>query len=353
MPRTTAPKIKRLNLALQGGGSHGAYAWGVLDALLEDGRIDFDGICATSAGSVNAAAVAYGLTIGDRDMAREMLEKLWQKISDAAGVFAPPTVMPNGFEMPKFNMPGQEDAYFSMFEAFTNIMSPYQFNPLNINLLQRVIDDTIEVKKIRKCNKVKLFITATDVQTGHAKVFRNADMTTDVILASACLPFLFQAVKIKGRSYWDGGYVGNPALWPLFYETDTADLCVIHLNPIDRKKIPTTPYEIDNRINEISFNSSLLSELRAIAFVKKLIEKDWLRDKYKKRMRDILLHAIRADDELKKMSVGTKFQTDWPFLLDLRNRGRRAAKAWLKTNFAAIGKRETVDIHEEFLDFVT
>jgi NTE family protein len=177
-------------------------------------------------------------------------------------------------------------------------------------------------------------------------------MSPEVLCASSALPYLFQAVKIKGRSYWDGGYTGNPALWPLFYETETSDLCVIHINPIERKKVPTTPYEIDNRINEISFNATLLSELRAISFVKKLIENDWLKATHKNKLKNIRMHAIRADVELQKMSVGTKFDTGWRHLTRLRDRGRRAAKGWLSDHYAAIGRKQTIDIHEEFLDYV-
>lgn len=341
---------KSLNLALQGGGSHGAFAWGVLDAFLEDGRIDFDGVCATSAGAVNAAALAYGLTIGDRDQARQELENLWRKVSDVGAFYSPIKRMPWEYLL-KENQTYEEAFSYSVFETFTNAFSPYQYNPLNINPLRQVLSDTIDFDAIKKCNKLNLFITATDVQTGHAKIFNNEDMSLDVVLASACLPFLFQAVEIKGRSYWDGGYVGNPALWPLFYNTTTADLCIVHINPLERPDLPKTPYDITNRVNEITGNVSLLSELRAIAFVKKLIESDMLKDKYKKNYSNILLHAIRADQELKDYSVASKFSTDWPFLCALRDHGRAAAHAWLKQNFDAIGKRATVDIHDEFLDY--
>lgn len=342
-PKAKSVRTKRLNLALQGGGSHGAFAWGVLDAFLEDGRVRFDGVCATSAGAVNAVALAYGLSTGNAETARRTLENLWRQISRLGSVFAPPEAF-------RWNLPGQDAARYSLLETMSNIVSPYQFNPLNLNPLRRALIETVDVDSLRHFDKVKLFITATDVQTGRPKVFRNDDMSLEVVLASACLPFLFQAVKIKGRAYWDGGYVGNPALWPLFYETDTSDLCVVHLNPLERTQIPTTPYEIDNRINEISFNASLLAELRAVAFVKELIEKDWLRAAYKKKLKDIRVHAIRADHAFKRLSIGSKFRTDWTFLKGLRDRGRSAAHHWLHTNFKAIGKRDTIDLHDEFLD---
>jgi NTE family protein len=343
---------KRLNLALQGGGAHGAYAWGILDGFLEDGRIEFDGICATSAGTLNAVALAHGLSYGGNDEARADLEKLWRKISELGAIYSPIRRMPWEPYM-KTNLPYEEMASYSVFETFTNAFSPYQFNPLNINPLRQVIEETFDVNYVKSCKKVSLFITATDVYEGQAKVFVNKDIDIDVILASASLPFLFQAQMIKDSPYWDGGYTGNPALWPLFYNTNTNDLCVIYINPITRHEIPKTPYDITNRLNEITFNSSLIGELRAIAFVKKLIEDDMLKDKYKKMYKNIRLHAIRADKELKNYSVASKFETDWGFLTGLRDDGREAAKHWLKENFDAIGKKATVDIHDEFLEYPT
>lgn len=339
---------KTLNLALQGGGAHGAFTWGVLDYLLEEPRIRLDGICGTSAGSLNAIAVAYGLTIGDEQTARDVLTEIWRKISDGAKLMSPVKPLPMQKYWKKMQ-PKENTFMFSVFEIFTNAFSPYQFNPFNINPLRSIIDSTIDVETVKRCSAIKLFITATDVYTGHAKVFKNQDMTTDVILASACLPFLFQSIVIDGRPYWDGGYVGNPSLWPLFYNTDTLDLCVVHINPIDRESTPKSSYEITSRINEISFNSSLMAELRSIAFVNKLINQEWLKPEYMNRLKNIRLHAIRADDELSAYSVSTKFQTDWPFLTSLRDYGRAAAKSWVEKNYDALGKHATVDIQSDFL----
>src|SRR5690606_6144510 len=187
----------------------------------------------------------------------------------------------------------EEAVSFSLFETFTNAFSPYQFNPANINPLRKVLEKTIEAEKIGACDSVKLFITATNVRTGAARVFENENVTIDAILASACLPDLFQAVEIDGHAYWDGGYTGNPALWPLYNGTTTRDICVVHINPIERPEIPKTPYDITNRMNEITFNAALLGEMRAIAFVRKLINEDWLKDEYKKKLKDIFVHAIR------------------------------------------------------------
>lgn len=351
--RKTKQKPKAINLALQGGGSHGAFTWGVLDYLLEDDRVEFDGVCATSAGSINAIALAYGLTIGDRETARETLHNIWKKTSDVGQLYSPVKPMPWDKFVDKltpatFKSSGQA-WFYSLFETFTSALSPYQFNPFNINPLRKIIDETIDMNILRKCDKLKLFITATDVETGKAKVFKNEELSTDVVLASACLPFLFQAVMIKNRPYWDGGYVGNPSLWPLFYNTDTLDLCVVNINPFDRKEMPNSSYEITNRINEITFNNSLLSELRAIAFVNKLIDQDWLKPAQKNKLKNIRLHAIRADKELKNFSVASKFQTDWAYLTALRDFGRAAGKAWLDENYEALGKKATVNIKDEFL----
>jgi NTE family protein len=343
---------KKINIALQGGGSHGAFAWGVLDYFLEDERIDFEGVCATSAGALNAVGLAYGLTIGDRQTARDVLTKIWKTCSDLGNLYSPvkpsPVNFPTMFSDEK-EKSIQEEFSFSMFELVTNAMSPYQFNPFNINPLRQIIESCVDMKVLRKCDKLNLFITATDVYSGKARVFTNEEMSTEVVLASAALPFLFQAVEIKGRPYWDGGYVGNPSLWPLFYDTRTLDLCVIHINPIERYQLPKSSYEITNRINEITFNTSLLAEMRSIAFVNKLLDEDWLKPKYKNRLQNIRLHAIRADHVLRDFSVGSKFQTDWPFLLAMRDYGRAAAHSWLHKNYDALGHKATVDIHDEFL----
>ena len=266
------PKQKTINLALQGGGAHGAYTWGVLDYLLEDGRFDFEGISATSAGAMNAAALAYGKTKGDTQTARDVMEDFWRQVSQAGAVFSPvkrtPWELGAGLNPFMQNWSLEQSPAFSFFESFTHALSPYQFNPLNFNPLRDVIERTIDFDAVHACNSVKLFITATDVQKGIAEVFENEDIDIDVLLASAALPFLFHAVEIKGRYFWDGGYMGNPSLWPLFYHAKARDILMVHINPITREEIPKEPYTIENRVNEITFNTSLLKDLRAIDFVK-------------------------------------------------------------------------------------
>jgi len=349
---TETPK-KTINLALQGGGAHGAYTWGVLDYLLEDGRVDFEGVSATSAGAMNAAALAFGKTKGGAEKGREILEEFWREISRAGQVFSPvkrtPFELGSGLNpfMPNWSL--ANSPAFSFFENFTHALSPYQFNPLNFNPLKDILERTIDFDVVHACDSMKLFITATDVQNGTAKVFENQEIDIEVLLASAALPFLFQAVEIKDRFYWDGGYMGNPSLWPLFYKAKSRDILMVHVNPIDREEIPKESYTIENRMNEITFNASLIKELRAIDFVKKLINEDMLKDEYKDQYTDVLFHAIRADEVMCDLSIASKFDTDWNFLKYLRDLGRNQAKLWLEAHFDDLNERDSVDIQKDYL----
>lgn len=341
------PDTKLINLALQGGGAHGALAWGILDYMLEDGRLEVEGFTATSAGTMNALAFAQGMHEGGRDGAREKLKEFWWEVSKAGVVFSP--VHGNPFErMWGFGNGENPFAYF-MFDTMTRMFSPQQFNPLNVNPLRDVIDKVIDFEKIRSCKKLKLFISATNVRNGKTKIFNREDITLDVALASSCLPFLFHPVEIDGEFFWDGGYTGNPALYPLFYETTSCDIVLIHLNPLYREEVPDTAPEIMNRVNEVSFNASLLKDLRAIAFVKKLIEHDMIKDEYKHLYKDLMVHPIRADDMMKEYSISSKFDTDWNFLTTLRDAGREGMRVWIKNHFDNIGKKSSVDLNDEFL----
>jgi NTE family protein len=337
---------KKVNIALQGGGAHGALAWGILDAMLEDGRLEVEGFTASSAGTMNALAYAQGMHENGRDGARQQLQDFWWEISKAGAIFSP--VHGNPMER-LFGGSGENPFAYFMFDTMTRMFSPYQFNPLDFNPLKNVLEKTIDFEKIRACDKLKLFISATNVRSGKVKIFQTKDLTIDVALASSCLPFLFKAVEVDEEYYWDGGYTGNPALYPLFYQTESVDIILIHLNPLYREEIPTTAPAIMNRLNEVTFNDSLLKELRAIAFVKKLIEHDMIKDEYKHMYKDLLVHPIRADDMMKEFSITSKFDTDWDFLLKLRDAGRAGMKVWLEEHFDNIGKVTSVDLHEEFL----
>ncbi|MFA5592681.1 MAG: patatin-like phospholipase family protein [Micavibrio sp.] len=341
------PARKKVNLALQGGGAHGALAWGILDYLLEDGRLDVEGMTATSAGTMNALAFTHGMVEGGKDGARKKLEEFWWETSRVGAIFSP--VRGNPFERMMGIGNGENPFSYFLFDMMTRMFSPYQFNPLDINPLRDVLQKTIDFDAVHACSTLKLFISATNVRTGKVKVFDTPRISLDVALASACLPFLFKAVEIDGEHYWDGGYSGNPVLYPLFYNTESSDIILIHLNPLYREEVPTTAPDIMNRLNEVSFNDSLLKELRAIAFVKKLIEHDMIRDEYKHMYKDLLVHPVRADDMMKEFSVASKFDTDWDFLTTLRDIGRAGMKTWLDGHYDNIGARTSVDLHEEFL----
>jgi NTE family protein len=269
-----APKrvTKTINLALQGGGAHGAFTWGVIDRLLEDGRLDFDGIVATSAGAMNAAVLACGLAEGGLDGARTALTNFWRRVSHA-GIWSP--LQPTVFDRLMQNQTTESSPAFLAFDMMTRLLSPYQFNPFNLNPLRMVLEKSVDFDVIRAAHcPIKLFLCATNVRSGKVKIFDNSEVSIDAVMASACLPFLFQAVEIGGEAYWDGGYMGNPAIFPLIYNCDSRNVLVININPIRRDEIPRTATGILNRINEISFNSSLMREMRAIAFVTDLIDQD-------------------------------------------------------------------------------
>ena len=340
-----AIKRKPANLALQGGGAHGALAWGVLDKLLEDGRLDIEGLSATSAGAMNAVAFAYGMEVGGREGAREQLDAFWREISRAGERYSPVRAFPwerwlNGFSM-------EASLSFQAFEAVTHLFSPYQLNPFDFNPLRDVLDQVIDFDRLRHSTKAPaLYLSATNVRTGKIKVFRNEDMSSDAVLASACLPYIFKAVEIDGEHYWDGGYMGNPAIFPLIYGSKSRDVIVVHINPLDRRELPKTAPEIFNRINEISFNSSLMREMRAIAFVTRLIDDGALDREGFNRM---FVHSIQSDEEMNRLSVASKLSPDWTFLCHLRDVGRQAAETWLAGNFEKVGVESSVDITDVYL----
>jgi NTE family protein len=340
-PAAQSRSVKTVNLALQGGGSHGAYTWGVLDALAEDARIEISAISGASAGSMNGVVFAAGMDEGGRDGAREKLERFWLSIS-TEGSLAP-------FQRKWVNSalsawggawPGSRwiDAWT---DAISGVLSPYEFNPLNVNPLRAHLVATVDFERLRASDDLKLFVAATNIRTGRGEIFRRNILTADHVMASACLPQLFQAVIIDGQAYWDGGFAGNPPLWPLFYETQCRDAIIIQINPVERDEIPKTPSEINDRVNEITFNASLLAELRAADFVARLIKSGILKsDQYRLEF----LHRIGGAGKLERYPAETKNDVSWPFLKQLRDLGRADAKAWLEENFHSIGVESTLDI---------
>jgi len=338
---------KPVNIALQGGGAHGAFAWGVLDRLLEDGRLDISAMSATSAGAMNAVVLAYGVSIGGRDGAREKLAEFWKEISAAGELYSPVRTLPWEKWLQMFGFQSEFSPTFMAFQAMTHLFSPYQLNPYNFNPLKEVLLKVVDFERLAVCNRAtRIFISATNVRTGKIKVFGNNELSVEAVLASACLPYIFKAVEIDGEAYWDGGFMGNPAIFPLIYQGVSHDVIIVHINPIERTKIPGTAPEIFDRINEISFNSSLLREMRAIEFITRLIDSEVLDAKEYKR---IYVHSIRDDAQMTQLGVATKLNPDWEFLCRLRDAGRRRASEWLDEHYDSVGCTSTLDLQDVFL----
>lgn len=337
-----AARKKAVNLALQGGGAHGAFTWGVLDYLLEDGRIKIEGISGTSAGAMNAVVVADGLMKGGEDAAREGLHTYWEKVSQV-GQLSPVQRTPIDVFMGNWSLEGSPS--FMFFDMMQQMTSPYHTNPLNINPLKMLLESVVDFERIRACNQIKLFISATNVETGLVKVFDSKELTSDMVMASACLPFVFQAVEIGKVPYWDGGYMGNPVLYPFFYQCKSNDVMIVQINPIERKGTPKTPRQIMDRVNEITFNGSLLKELRSIDFVHRLLEEDRVDPK---KYKDIKVHIVEAHDKLMEFGAASKINAEWAFLQHLFEIGREAAEGWLDENYKYLGKRSSVNLREMF-----
>ncbi|ODN72636.1 patatin-like phospholipase family protein [Methylobrevis pamukkalensis] len=335
---------KIVNLALQGGGAHGAFTWGVLDRLLEDDRLDFEAISGTSAGAMNAVVLAAGLDTGGVDGARMALETFWRSVSTEGRISGPRTslieVWMSAWRMP-FDRPR-----FPLFDLVSRVASPYDLNPLNLNPLRDLLAEQIDFERVRNCDKIKLYISATSVETGKIKVFRNKDLSADAVMASACLPFLFHAVEIDGEHYWDGGYMGNPALFPFFGESGSGDIVLVQINPLERQEVPRDAQGIIERVNEITFNASLLRELRAIDFVNRLIDEGRLDTAHYQRNR---VHRIAGADELAAFGSSTKMNTSYAFFEELMTIGRQAAGRFLDAHFDAIGEKGTLDLRHVFM----
>lgn len=345
-------QTKSINLALQGGGAHGAFTWGVLDYLLEDGRVKLDGLSGTSAGAMNSVLLAHGLQIGGNDGARAKLEEFWKAMSEV-GSSPFDDMMEPWKKMIGASFGGTGPmvaATYSALDTLTRTLSPYELNPFDFNPLRDILDKCVDFEQLRCCTDVKLFINATNVKTGKARIFETTDISLDAVMASACLPSIYKAVEIDGEAYWDGGFIGNPALFPFFHKCESRDVLIVHINPMRREGIPKTAPEIMNRLNEISFNSSLIAELRAIKFASKLVQEHWLKDEYHNKIRDVYVHSIHSDNALDDLGVATKFDISWPFLTGLRDRGRAVAQEWCKTNFDAVGSHSSVDLEAEFLN---
>lgn len=342
--------VKKINLALQGGGAHGAFTWGVLDIILQDEEIEIAGISGTSAGALNAAALKAGMVAGGRDGARENLQWFWEQVGAVtderwtdwiSGLTPSAGVMAKMLEM---------SPAYQAFDLTTKLMSPYLYGPTLQNPLERIVRD-FHFDEVCSDHGPEINICATNVRTGKIRVFTGDEVLPEALMASACLPSLFQAVEFvdpatgKTEAYWDGGYTGNPALFPLFEPHLPDDILVININPLCRHELPTNSQAIQNRINEISFNSSLLRELRAIEFVKRLLTDHALP---KGSMKDVLVHMIADDELMNELNVATKTIPTPVVLARLFEAGQAAAQVFLKQHKADLNKRSTVDLTEMF-----
>ncbi|WP_137042832.1 patatin-like phospholipase family protein [Pseudolabrys sp. FHR47] len=337
-------KKKRINLALQGGGAHGAFTWGVIDHLLEDGRLAVEGISGTSAGAVNAVMLADGLNRGGPDEARKRLADFWRAASLGGDL---PAVQRAVTDKLFALWPGEGSPTFNWLQAWSQQLSPYDLNPLNINPLKDLIERFVDFDGLRKDGR-QIFIAATNVQTGKLHIFPKDKISAEAVMASACLPAVFQAVEIDGVPYWDGGYLGNPVIFPFFRSTQTEDVLIVQINPLMRKKIPQTTREIMGRVNEITFNSALMFELRAIEFVNRLIDQRRLpHGTGPNEYRHIKVHRIVMDGLGERFSASTKLRNDFESLDLLRKLGQRAARRFLDNHFADIGVRSSVDLKAE------
>lgn len=340
--------VKRINLALQGGGAHGAFTWGVLDRLLDDPDIEVAGISGTSAGALNGAAFKAGMVAGGRDTARASLDRLWARMGAAGDMRLAHWF---GLVDPVQAVGALETALpFSPGDLLSQVSSPYYYGPFYRNPLRPVVE-AFDFDEVCADAGPHLCVCATSVRTGKIRVFTGEDISTDAILASACLPTLFQAVMLpdprtgREEAYWDGGYTGNPALYPLFAPDLPDDVVIVNINPLERDEVPRTPQQIQNRIDEISFNSSLLRELRAVAFVRRLIDEGALE---RGRMKNVLVHMIADDDLMRQLSVTTKMVPLPRILARLKSAGRDAADRFLSAHKDDLGQRGTVDLAEMY-----
>jgi NTE family protein len=338
---THKPERKRLNLALQGGGAHGAFTWGVLDRLMSDRRIFIDGLSGTSAGAMNAVVFVDGFIKGGRKGAIDALRVFWKAVSERALMSSGHALMPGFLQGGDGEWNVDNHPAFMWADIMTRMFSPYQVNPLNINPLRDILTEQVDFAALRKRTDIKLYVSATNVRTCKLKVFRTHEMYVEALLASACLPLTFQAVEFQGEQYWDGGYLANPAISPLIHECVSKDVLIVQINPMNRAEAPTSAREILNRVNEVSFNATLAREMSGFVTISKLIDGGKLRDTAFHRVN---FHMIAAEDEMSRLGASSKSNADWRFLTYLYELGVKTADKWLEENFDCIGVESTLDM---------
>ena len=337
---SSSPRADRsptlVDLALQGGGSHGAFTWGVLDRLLEEPWLQIEAISGTSAGAMNAAILVSGWMRAKAEGARAALDSYWHHVSRTAA-FSP--IQRSLLDRLLGRWTIDTSPAFVAWDIMSRMLSPYDLNPLGLNPLRDLLLEHIDFDCLA-ASPIKLFITATSVRTGRGRIFRNREITPDVLLASSCLPTLFQAVEIEGESYWDGGYAGNPTITPLIRESDALDTILVQINPRERSGVPRSANEILNRINEISFNSPLMKELRMIALLRQVADPGQGEGA---RWAGMRMHTIMTD-KLAEFGASSKLNAEWGFLTMLKAEGRRCADEFVATHYDAIGRNPTADI---------
>ena len=335
---------KSINLALQGGGSHGAFTWGVLDRMFEEDRLWIEGISGTSAGAMNAVVSAQGMYEDGATGARQSLEEFWKAVS-VAGQASPIKRTPLDIMMGSWSLdlsPG-----YAMMDMMSRMASPYDLNPMGFNPLRDVVEEMVDFDKVRNCHDMGLFISATNVETGRARVFHRDEVTIDAVMASACLPSMFKAVEIDGVPYWDGGFMGNPVLFPFIDHSPSADIVIVQINPLKRPGTPRRARDIQNRLNEITFNASLLRDLRTIDLIHRLIEDGALSNN---EYRIMNMHMIDGCEDMLAMDASSKLNSEWAFLIHMRDLGRAHADRWLGENFDKIENESTLDMRALFDD---
>ena len=354
-PNEKIPSPAPINLALQGGGTHGAFTWGVLDALLEDGRIAFEGISGTSAGAMNAIAMAHGFAQAHhhghddpRETAREALDSFWNGVIKMGSMAA---AQRNVFDI-AFGSSGlmgsaAGDWLSNLANEWTHTLSPYDINPLDLNPLRDFLERQIDFEQLHHAHELKVFVVATHVATGRAEIFTGKRLSAKAVMASACLPLAFRAVEIDGENYWDGGYSGNPAIHPLIYHCAARDVLLVQINPMRCDTLPTSSAQIMDRASEITFNAGLIAEMRAIDFVKRLLAEGKLDPAHYK---DVLLHRIDGGAALQAYSGASKMSTSGLLIHELRDLGVSTAKTWLQHKFHALGVQSSINIKHDYLD---
>ena len=327
-----------VDFALQGGGAHGAFTWGVLDRLLEEPWLRIDGISGTSAGAMNAAVLVDGHAKDGADGARAALEKFWRRVSNAA-LLSPLRRTPLDILLGRWTL--DHSPIFLAMDLMTRLFSPYDLSPGGTNPLRNILAETVHFDRLAQAS-IKLFVTATNVRTGRGRVFRNSEITPNVLLASACLPTLFQAIEIDGEGYWDGGYSGNPTITPLVRECNSQDTILVQINPVERPGLPRSARDILDRLNEVSFNAVLLKELRMIALLRQIAQPD---NSESAKWAEMRIHRISSNVMI-ELGYSSKLNAEWEFLCMLRDEGRRAGDAFLRAHHDDLGQRSTFDLDE-------